>query len=310
VTINGSNETSTPSEELQGLRPLLFSIAYRMTGSAGDAEDIVQDAYIRFQRVREPVGSLKAYMTTITTRLSIDHMRSARVSRTSYIGPWLPEPLLVSKEPEVGGYAEMADSVSLAFLVLLETLSPSERAVFLLREVFDYDYSEIAEIVGKSEDNCRQIFSRSKKRVDDGTPRFEVDKDKSKALAGRFFEAAQQGDMDSLVSLLASDAAFYGDGGGKARAYPKPVFGRDKVSRLVGNLFGTAQELHVTFEPELVNGDPGLLSFDDQGRLINVLVLEISDGMVHALRSVVNPDKLDHLGYPLTELGRLDGDEK
>ena len=303
---NKSDETSIQGQQLQELRPLLFSIAYRMTGSAGDAEDIVQEACLRVQSVTEPIDSLKAYLTTVTTRLSIDHFRSARVQRESYIGTWLPEPLLVSKEPEAGAYVEMADSLSLAFLVLLETLSPIERAVFLLREVFDYEYSEIAGIVDKSEDNCRQIFARGKKRIDDGKPRFEVDRKKRQELADNFFEAAQLGDMDGLVTLLSGDAAFFGDGGGKARAYPKPVFGREKVSRLIHHLFAKGRELQATFKPDVVNGEPGLLAFDDQGRLVSVLTLDIADGQVQAIRSIVNPDKLGHLGYPLTDIGRID----
>src|ERR671935_2961360 len=214
------------TEVYDKLRPLLFSIAYRMLGSASEAEDIVQEAFLRFHRATEEgekIDSPKAFLSTVTTRLSIDHLRSARVRRESYTGTWLPEPLVTGEEPDVADHAETADSLSMAFLVLLESLSPVERAVFLLREVFDYPYSEIAQVIGKSEDNTRQLAVRARRHVEDRKPRFEADRKARDELAGRFFAAAEEGDTEGLVKLLADDVVFYGDGGGKGPAIVKPL---------------------------------------------------------------------------------------
>jgi RNA polymerase sigma-70 factor (TIGR02957 family) len=294
------------SEEL---RPLLFSIAYRMLGSVGDAEDVVQEAFLRAERAESEgarIESRRAFLTTVTTRLAIDQLRSARARRETYIGPWLPEPLLTSNEPDAAEHAEMADSLSMSFLVLLETLSPVERAVFLLREVFEYGYDEIAEIVDKSEANCRQIFARARKRIDEGKPRFEADRHQQQELATRFLDAAENGELDRLVDFLAADVVFYGDGGGKGRGLPKPVYGRARVDRLLRSFFPRYREAGATVRQAEVNGQPGVLFLDVDGRLINVFAFEIAGGVIQSVRSIINPDKLGHLGYPLSDLGRSD----
>jgi RNA polymerase sigma-70 factor (TIGR02957 family) len=294
------------SEEL---RPLLFSIAYRMLGSVGDAEDVVQEAFLRAERAESEgarIESRRAFLTTVTTRLAIDQLRSARARRETYIGPWLPEPLLTSTEPDAAEHAEMADSLSMSFLVLLETLSPVERAVFLLREVFEYGYDEIAEVVDKSEANCRQIFARARKRIDEGKPRFEADRRQQQELAARFLDAAENGELDRFVDFLAADVVFYGDGGGKGRGLPKPVYGRARVDRLLRSFFPRYREAGATVRPSEVNGQPGVLFLDADGRLINVFVFEIAGGVIQSVRSIINPDKLGHLGYPLSDLGRSD----
>jgi RNA polymerase sigma-70 factor, ECF subfamily len=297
------------NELYEDLRPLLFSIAYRMLGSASEAEDIVQDAFLRFHQAEkeEKIDNPKAYLSTITTRLSIDHLRSARVRRESYTGTWLPEPLLTEEVPDASQHAEMADSMSMAFLVLLESLSPVERAVFLLREVFDYPYDEIARTIDKSEDNTRQLAVRARRHVEEGRPRFEADKKARDELAGRFFAAAEDGDTDGLLEMLAKDAVFYGDGGGKGPAIAKPLYGAEKVARFMLGLMRQAPRLEISLEPTEVNGEPGAVARYKDGRIASVLSLQIADGQVIALRSVVNPDKLGHLGelVNLTELLNL-----
>jgi RNA polymerase sigma-70 factor (TIGR02957 family) len=300
------SETTTPSA-YEELRPLLFSIAYRMLGTVSDAEDVVQEAFLRLERARlegTVVRSQRAFLTTVTTRVAIDQLRSARVKRETYFGPWLPEPLLTDTERDPAEVAEMADSLSLSFLVLLDTLSPVERAVFLLREVFDYGYEEIAEIVDKSESNCRQIFARARKRIDEGKPRFDADLEQQQELANRFLAAFEHGEVDRLVELLAADVVFYGDGGGKGRGLPRPIYGHDRVARLLSAFFPEYRELGARIQPTQINGQPGTLNFDADGRLINVFVFEIAGGLVQAIRSIINPDKLAHLGYPLSDVGR------
>jgi len=292
------------SEEL---RPLLFSIAYRMLGSVGDAEDVVQEAYLRAERAEAQgadIASRKAFLTTVATRLAIDQLRSARARRETYVGPWLPEPLLTSTEPDAAEHAEMADSLSMSFLVLLETLSPVERAVFLLREVFEYGYDEIAEIVGKSEPNCRQILARARKRIDEGKPRFEVDRRQQHELATRFLAAFEDGEVDALVDLLAADAVFYGDGGGKGRGISRPVYGQQHVARLLASFVPRYRSIGARVRVAELNGQTGALFFDDQDRLINVFAFDVADGAIQAVRSIINPDKLAHLGYPLSEYAR------
>jgi RNA polymerase sigma-70 factor, ECF subfamily len=279
----------------EDLRPLLFSIAYRMAGSASDAEDIVQEAFLRFHRESSEgteIESPKAWLSTVTTRLAINHVQSARVRRESYVGTWLPEPLLTDSVSEGTQHAETADSLSLAFLVLLESLSPVERAVFLLRDVFDYGYDEIAAVVGKSEDNSRQIAARARKQVEAKKPRFESSRKKREELSRRFFDAVRIGDTEGLISLLAADVVGYSDGGGKAAAYPRPIFGREKIVRLFvkgRHLIGPNLR-HVE-----VNGQPGVLILDTAGRVIGVISLDIVDGLIQTVRAVLNPDKLRHL---------------
>jgi RNA polymerase sigma-70 factor (ECF subfamily) len=269
-----------------------------MLGSASEAEDIVQEAFLRFHQAakEEQIDNPKAYLSTITTRLSIDHLRSARVKRESYTGTWLPEPLLTEEVPDASQHAEMADSMSMAFLVLLESLSPVERAVFLLREVFDYPYDEIAQTIGKSEDNTRQLAVRARKHVEDRRPRFEADKKARDELAGRFWAAAQEGDTEGLVKLLADDVVFYGDGGGKGPAIAKPLYGRERVMRFVFGLMRLVGRMGVTFRPSEINGEPGVIARAPDGSIVSVLSIQVADGQVISLRSVVNPDKLAHLG--------------
>jgi RNA polymerase sigma-70 factor, ECF subfamily len=296
-------------EAYRELRPLLFSIAYRMLGSVSEAEDVVQEAFLRLHRtvVRGTrVESPKSYLSAVTTRLAIDHLRSARVRRERYVGAWLPEPL-VTDPTDVAGHAEMADSLSLAFLVLLERLSPVERAVFLLRDVFGYGYEEVGRLVGKREDNCRQIAARARRHVQAGRPRFEASRRRRDELAGRFLAAVEQGDTDGLVGLLAEDAVMYGDGGGKAPAVAEPLHGALRVARFLLGLARQARQLGIELRPAGVNGQPGAVAYDGGGRVLSVLCLDIADGRVQTVHSIVNPDKLRHLG-PLGDLARLMGE--
>jgi RNA polymerase sigma-70 factor (ECF subfamily) len=291
------------ASEFTQYRPLLFSIAYRMTGSVSDAEDIVQDAFLRAAKA-EDADNPRAYLATITTRLAIDHLRSARVQRESYVGTWLPEPLVGGDEPlltdTAPGPAELAetsDSLSMAFLVLLESLSPPERAVFLLREVFGYAYPEIAEVTGKTEPACRQIFARARRRIDEGRPRFETSRAEGEELTSLFLAAARGGDMSSLLERLAPDVLFYGDSGGMGEAtFIEPIAGRDRVAEMIRVQADKMLEQGATLRATRVNGQPGLLGLDADGGLIAVIALEVLDGQVQAIRTVANPEKLRHLG--------------
>ncbi len=287
------------AELYEKLRPLMFAIAYRMVGSVTDAEDIVQEAFFRFHREKRAgttIESPKAYLSAVTTRLGIDHLRSARVRRESYFGPWLPEPLLTGSEPDAAQHAETADTLSMAFLVLLESLTPIERAVFLLREVFEYDYDEIAEIVGKTEENCRQIAVRARRHVQDGRPRFEASRQRRDELGRRFFAAAERGDTEGLIRLLADDVVMYGDGGGRVQgAFPEPVHGKDRVSRLIPHLLDRATSAGWTMKVAEVNGQPGCVWSDPNGDPALVVSLDIAEDQVQTIRAVANPDKLRHL---------------
>jgi RNA polymerase sigma-70 factor, ECF subfamily len=296
--------TETTREPVyEELRPLLFSLAYQMVGSTSDAEDLVQEAFLRFHREAgrgTQIASPKAWLSTVTTRLAINHAQSARVRRERYVGTWLPEPLVTDTDP--GGLmdAERADSLSLAFLVLLERLGPVERAVFLLREVFDYRYDEIAAVVGKSPDNCRQIAVRARRQVQARKPRFEASRRKRQELARRFFEAVQADDAQELVRLLAADVVVYGDGGGKAPASLRPVSGRERVAGLFGQFKPWwSQRLGVrSVRYAEVNGQPGALYLDPDGRPVAVVSLDIADDLVQTVHAVTNPDKLRHLILP------------
>ena len=288
--------TEAPYEEL---RPLLFSIAYRMVSSVSEAEDIVQDAFLRIHRAEAEgtkIDSPKAYLSAVVTRLSIDYLKSARARREQYVGQWLPEPLLTDSAPHAAAQAETADSLSMAFLVLLESLTPVERAVFLLREVFDYDYAEIAKIVQRSEDNCRQLYVRARHHIDEGRPRFEASREQRDELARRFFAAAQLGDTNALVELLAADVVVYGDGGGKAPAWTEPIYGRERVAKLMVGMLAEVARLSGSVETTELNGQPGVMFVDEEGRIAAVMSLEIADGVVQTIRGITNPDKLAHLG--------------
>jgi RNA polymerase sigma-70 factor, ECF subfamily len=296
------------TEAYTDLRPLLFSIAYRMLGSVAAAEDIVQEAFLRYQRAfaeGTAIESEKAYLSAVTTRLAIDELRSARARRESYVGEWIPEPLLTDQSaPDAARYVEDADSLTMAFLLLLERLSPVERAVFLLHDVFDYGYDEIAEIVGKSEANCRQLAVRARQHVETHKPRFEASRKQREDLAARFFDAVGEGDMDGLIELLAADVVVYGDGGGKVPSWRQPIVGRDRVVPLLLGVGRQAREVGVTMRRIEINGQPGGMFLDPSGRLTNVMVLDIADGLVQTVRSVINPDKLRHLG-PLADVRAL-----
>jgi RNA polymerase sigma-70 factor (TIGR02957 family) len=290
------------------LRPAAFAIAYRMLGSVSEAEDVIQEAFLRLHHTLaegERVSSPRAYLATVVTRLCIDQLRSARARRERYVGEWLPEPLLASDEADPARHAEVADSLSLAFLVLLESLSPEQRAAFLLREVFDYPYDQIAGIVGKSEDNARQLVTRARRQVQERRPRFEASRERREVLARRFFAAAVDGELEALEELLAHDVVLHGDGGGKAPALAHPVHGRAKVARTLLAWFRAAARIGgVSLQAAEVNGQPGALLLDPEGRLVTVLAVDIADGQVQAIRSIVNPDKLRHLG-PTANLGEL-----
>jgi RNA polymerase sigma-70 factor (TIGR02957 family) len=291
------------------LRPSAFAIAYRMLGSVSEAEDVVQEGFLRLHRAREGgerIESPRAYLSTVVSRLSLDHLRSARVRRETYVGEWLPEPLVASADDDPARKAEMADSLSLAFLVLLESLSPEQRAAFLLREVFDEPYDRIAEIVGTSEQNARQLAARARRHVEERRPRFEASREQREELATRFFAAAEEGDLQGLEELLAHDVVLHGDGGGKAPAIARAVHGRTRVVRILTAGLGRLETRlgGFTLRREDVNGQPGALFFDREGGLIGVMILDIAEGQIQGVSSIVNPDKLRHLG-PVADLRAL-----
>jgi RNA polymerase sigma-70 factor, ECF subfamily len=282
-------------ESHEELRPYLFAIAYRMLGSVAEAEDVVQEAFLRYHEADVDAESPKAYLATVTTRIAIDQLRSARARREVYPGQWLPEPIV---DDEAVRHAETADSLSLTFLHLLEKLSPVERAVFLLREVFDYPYDEVARIVGKTPENCRQILARAHRHVEEGRRRFDVSREERDEVARRFLAAWEEGDTGRLVELLAPDATVYGDGGGKAPAVPVPLVGAERVAKALIGWGRQAWERGLVHRPALVNGEPGLVFYDSEGSTVWVSALEIADGVVIAIRSILNPDKLEHLQAP------------
>ncbi|MFC8349636.1 RNA polymerase sigma-70 factor [Streptomyces sp. NPDC057280] len=286
----------TRTEEFEELRPLLFAIAYRILGSVSEAEDAVQETWLRWDATSTVPRSAKAYLATTVTRISLDMLRSARVRRETYTGPWLPEPLLTDSYEDPARSAELADSLSTAALLLLERLSPLERAVFVLREVFTFGFPEIAAAVGRSEAACRQLAVRARRHMDEGRPRFEADRKERDALARRFFDALKEGDVDGLRQLLAADAQMVGDGGGKAPQLARTVVGDDHVARLMTSLFSTLASLDVTLEPHALNGQPGAILRDRDGKVVTTWTLDIVEGRVQSILSVTNPDKLGHLG--------------
>jgi RNA polymerase sigma-70 factor, ECF subfamily len=279
-------------ESEQELRPYLFAIAYRMLGSVAEAEDVVQEAFLRYHAADVDAESPKAYLATVTTRLAIDELRSARARREVYPGEWLPEPLV---DDEAVRHAETADSLSMTFLHLLEKLSPVERAVFLLREVFDYEYDDVARIVGKSPANCRQILARAHAHIREGRRRFDVSREERDEVARRFLAAWEAGDTTALVEWLAPDATVHGDGGGKAPSLPAPLVGAERVAKALIGWGRRARELGLTYRATHVNGEPGVVFYEPDGRAVWVAALEIADGVVVAVRSVLNPDKLTHV---------------
>jgi RNA polymerase sigma-70 factor (TIGR02957 family) len=288
---------------LEELRPVAFAIAYRMLGSVSEAEDVVQEALLRVSQALdggEQIASPRAFLTTVTTRLAINELRSARARRERYVGEWLPEPIITDGRDDPARHAEMADSLSLAMLVLLESLSPEQRAVLLLHDVFDYPYAEIAAIVGKSEDNVRQLATRARRHVErrrGGLVRFQTTREQRDDLARRFFAAAEQGDLAGLEALLAADVVLTGDGGGKVPALARSLRGRNRVARTLTNwLRRVARVPGSSLLPVEVNGGPGAFVLDPQQHLISVWALDIADGEITSVSSIVNPDKLAHLG--------------
>jgi len=282
-------------------RSLLFAIAYRMLGSAMEAEDIVQEAYLRYRAtLPESIRTLKSFLTTIVYHLCIDHLKSAQVQRETYVGPWLPEPIITGDgASRLSPLRQITDreSISMAFLVLLESLSPLERAVFLLREVFDYEYTEIAQITGRNEAACRQLFSRAKKHISEHRPRFPASPEAHTKMVGRFMEACIAGDMDGLMSLLVEDVTVWSDSGGKVSgAARQPIQGRDRVARaMIGNAARAPEG--TTLEVIEANGFPALL-IRVKGQVVGVLTLEVEGDFIRAIRNVANPDKLAHLNLP------------
>ncbi len=292
-------------EDFEELRPLLFSISYRILGSVSEAEDAVQETWLRFDRSTTRPASTKAFLSAAVTRISIDVLRSARVRREEYVGPWFPEPLLSDPYQDPARSVELADSVSMAALLLLERLSPLERAVFLLREVFAFGFDEVAAAVGRSEAACRQLLVRARRHMATGRPRFAADRRERRELATRFFDALENGDVDGLRDLLAADARLVGDGGGRAPQLARAVTGAAGVARLLGTVFPELLRIGVSLEPHEVNGQPGALLRDRDGRVLQALVLDVLDGRVQTVRGVINPDKLGHLG-PVADAWAVD----
>ncbi|MFI6694300.1 RNA polymerase sigma-70 factor [Streptomyces sp. NPDC050433] len=292
-------------EEFEALRPLLFSIAYRILGSVSEAEDAVQETWLRFDGSPTRPTSTKAFLSAVVTRISIDVLRSARVRREAYVGPWFPEPLLNDPYEDPQRSVELADSVSMAALLLLERLSPLERAVFLMREVFAFEFADVAEAVGRSEPACRQLLVRARRHMEAGRPRFEADRQERRELATRFFDALKNGDVGGLQDLLAADVQLVGDGGGKAPQLSKAVRGSESVARVLGKGFHLLFRVDATVEPQEINGQPGAIFRDRDGKVITVLALDVLDGQVQTIRSVTNPDKLGHLG-PVADAWAID----
>jgi RNA polymerase sigma-70 factor, ECF subfamily len=282
-------EAADPSGVFDPHRPLLFSIAYRMLGSVMDAEDVVQEAYLRRQRAPEAeIRSPRAYLSAIVTRLCIDQLRRVKARREEYVGPWLPEPLPTEPAPDV---AAVDASLSMAFLVLLESLTPTERAVFILREVFDYDYDEISRLVGRGEANCRQIARRARQSVAARRPRFESSPEQEERLMNSFLEACFGGDMEGLLALLSEDVTLWSDGGGNTRAALNPIHGADKVARFFSGILRKAPPGFVVRRAS-INGRPGLIGYFEDGRPQSVATFDVAEGSIRTIRLVVNPEKL------------------
>jgi RNA polymerase sigma-70 factor (TIGR02957 family) len=297
------------------LRPRAFAIAYQMLGSVGEAEDVVQEAFLRVHqtlRKDEPIASPRAYIATLVTRLAIDQLRSARVRRERYVGEWLPEPLVT--DPTPAEHAETADSLSLAFLVLLESLSPRQRAAFLLREVFEYPYAEVAEIIGTDVDSARHLVARARAHLRERRPRYYASQRQQEEQAQHFIAAAEQGHLRALEALLAQDVALHADGGGKGPALAGPVNGRERVARTLLAGMSALARRGVGLRVTEVNGQPGAMAFDAQDRLVGVMALDIAEGQIQTIHSIANPDKLRHLDRTgdlaaLLRAGRRSDDE-
>ena len=291
------------TDPFEAHRSLLFAMAYRMVGSAMAAEDIVQEAYLRYRATSpESIRALKSFLTTIVHHLCLDHLKSAQVQRETYIGPWLPEPIITGDSASQRALLQQItdrESISMAFLVLLESLSPLERAVFLLREVFDYQYAEIAQIIERNEAACRQLFSRAKKHIRDHRPRFPASPEVHAKMVSHFMEAWLAGDVDGLMNILTEDVTVWSDSGGKVSgAVQHPIVGRDKVARGIIGLLARAPD-GTTIEVIEANGLPALL-IRVKGQIFSVLTLEVASSLIRAMRNIANPDKLAHLDLPPT----------
>jgi RNA polymerase sigma-70 factor (ECF subfamily) len=286
---------------LDELRPVTFAIAYRMLGSVSEAEDVVQEALLRVHQVLEAgekIASPRAFVATVTTRLAINELHSARARRERYVGDWLPEPIITDGHDDPAQHAEMAESLSLSMLVLLESLSPEQRAVLLLHDVFDYNYPQVAEIIGKSQDNIRQLATRARHHVEGRRPRFQTTREQREDLGARFFQAVEQGDLSGLEALLAHDVQFTGDGGGKVPALACALRGRSRVARTLVD-YAVRQAAffsRMQIRPTEINGSSGALYLDGQQRLIAVVALEFAGGQITSINAIVNPDKVAHIG--------------
>ena len=285
-----------PEAELESVRRHGFSVAYRMLGSVSEAEDVAQEAVLRLARADGPIDEPAAWVTTAATRLSIDVLRSARVRREAYVGPWLPEPLIEDPAAGTADRVELADSLSQAFLILLERLTPVERAAFLLRDVFEYEYAQVARIIDRSEANARQLVTRARRHLEANRPRFDPDEDLRARLLERFLAAAEDGDLEGLEELLAEDAVFYSDGGGKASAARRPLVGAARIARVVAGI-ARKQRRWGPFELQLVrvNRQPGRILRTPDGAVWDVLSIDVVDGRIQAVRVTRNPDKLAHV---------------
>ena len=286
----------TRAEEFEELRPLLFAIAYRILGSVTEAKDAVQETWLRYEASPTQPTSTKAFLSAVVARVSIDVLRSARVRRETYVGQWFPEPLLTDPYEDPERSAELADSVSMAALLLLERLTPLERAVFVLREVFGFGFPEIAVAVGRSEAACRQLAARARRHMDAGRPRFEADRRDREKLAARFFDALRDGDLDGLRELLAADVQLVADGGGKAPAFARSVIGADNVARVLALNFPVLVKIDATVEPRELNGQPGAIFRDRNDKVVGTVTLDVLGGRIQTIRAVLNPDKLGHMG--------------
>jgi RNA polymerase sigma-70 factor (ECF subfamily) len=286
----------TRTDEFEELRPLLFSIAYRILGTVSEAEDAVQETWLRYELSGTVPRSVKAYLAAVVTRLAIDVLRSARVKREAYVGEWFPEPLLDDPYEDPERAVELADSLSMASLLLLERLSPLERAVFVLRDVFAFEFAEVASAVGRSEAACRQLAVRARRHMQEGRPRFEADRRVADELAARFFDAFAAGDVDGLRELLAADVQVAGDGGGKAPQWARRVIGSDNVIRVLIAFKPVLESVGITCDAHEINGQPGAIFRDRDGRVLNTWALDVVDGQIQTIRTVLNPDKLVHVG--------------
>ena len=297
----------TRTDEFEEHRPLLFSLAYRMLGSVAEAEDVVQEAWLRYETTETEPRSSKAFLSTMVTRICIDVLRSARARREDYVGDWLPEPLISDPYDDPARAAELRESVSMAALLLLERLSPLERAVFVLREVFAYDFADVAEALDRSEAACRQLLVRARRHLASGRARFETDQRARDQLAAQFFGAFRNGDVEGLRSVLAADVELVGDAGGKAPALGRTVVGADKVARMLASLFPGLDRVHAILEQCQVNAQPGAILRDREGKVAFAIALDVWEGRIHTIRSIGNPDKLGHLG-PVADAWALQRD--